>query len=43
MMLGKLASLWESKWERSGGCYAVDLSARGFRERIVFDVLTRQE
>ena len=32
-----------SIWVRTAGCYAVDLSARGFNERIVFDVLMRHE
>jgi hypothetical protein len=32
-----------SLWVRRGGCYAVDLSARGFSERIVIDVLLRPE
>lgn len=29
-----------SLWVRTGGCYAVDISGRGFHERIVFDVRT---
>jgi hypothetical protein len=27
-----------SLWVRTGGCYAVDVSGRGFSERLVFDV-----
>jgi hypothetical protein len=32
-----------SVWVRAGGCYAVDLSAHGFSEQIVFDVVMRSE
>lgn len=30
-----------SLWVRTGGCYAVDVTGRGFSERLVFDVVTR--
>jgi hypothetical protein len=30
-----------SLWVRTGGCYAVDVTGRDFRERLVFNVVTR--
>lgn len=30
-----------SVWLRAGGCYALDISGRGFHERLVFDVAQR--